>query len=94
MAIVEKVGTQARLEEIVRSGEGFLYNEFEGGWGGAEYSLLHWAGCGTLARASVSYPKRHFASLQEARDWLASNRGAEGIAWRACSSCGAAPRDG
>ncbi|MGD9570680.1 MAG: hypothetical protein AB7V62_02190 [Thermoleophilia bacterium] len=89
---MERVGDQGRLEALVASGDGFLYNEFDGGWGGAEYSLLHWTGCGTLKRANLSYPKRHFGTLSEARQWLTANRGAEGVAWRTCAMCAAEPR--
>jgi hypothetical protein len=88
---MEAVTDQARLEHLVQSGEGYIYNEFEGGWGGAQYSLLHWAGCGSLARAKITYPKRYFATLAEARTWLLSQRGQEGLAWRRCSNCGAEP---
>lgn len=60
--------------------------------GGAKYNLVHWAGCGTLARAKISYPKRHFETFKEVQAWLSAERGSEGVAWRRCSSCGAEPK--
>jgi hypothetical protein len=86
---MEEIREQDRLEQLLRAREGYIYNEFEGGAGGALYSRLHWAGCGTLARAKVSYPKRYLASVAEAEAWLLRARGPEGVGWRRCGTCSA-----
>jgi hypothetical protein len=88
---MEQIGDEGRLHDLIRGGEGYIYNEFEGGAGGALYSRLHWAGCGTLARANLSYPKRFFSTYREAEAWLTPNRGPNGVGWLPCAICGAEP---
>ncbi|MGH2965111.1 MAG: hypothetical protein ACRDMH_06995 [Solirubrobacterales bacterium] len=70
--------------------DGLLYNDFVPR-GDPAYNVLHSAGCRELARANLSVPKLFFESLDEAVDYLNRERGAEGIGWKRCGTCGAAP---
>jgi hypothetical protein len=85
---MELIPNQDRFDQVLRAGRGFVYNDFSGkGASGREYNVLHVAGCGWLARSSLSVRKFFFEDLRDAVEWLTRERGAEGSAWKRCGTC-------
>lgn len=92
---MELIRNADRFEQILRAGQGLVYNDFSGkGGGGLHYNVLHATRCSWLARSNLSVRKYFFEDFPEAIDWLTRERGAEGQAWKTCGSCraGAAAR--
>jgi hypothetical protein len=89
---MKQICTQSELDQLHRAGQGIVYNDFSGmGASGREYNVLHAAGCRWLERSNVNVRKFWFADLPEARSWLNTNRGPEGVAWKRCGTCNAEP---
>jgi hypothetical protein len=85
MQIIQGDDELARLHE---TGAGFVYNDFSGtSASGAQYNVLHAAGCSWVAKSNVNVRKLFFETLEEATAWLLSNRGAEGSNWKRCGTC-------
>ncbi len=93
---MHRIATNAELADLHAAGVGYIFNDFTSGSAGAkDNNVLHETGCDwvrqMLARAEPqnrpSVRKIFFATLSEALPWLASNRGAEGRAWKRCATC-------
>jgi hypothetical protein len=84
------VQTNAELAAIHSAGAGLIFNDFTSGPTAAENNRLHLAGCPWVKRMlahcdPASAPpvrKVFFGTFDEARSWLAGNRG-----WKPCPKC-------
>jgi len=85
---MRQIASQEELEELHAAGVGLIYNDFSGlGAGGAQYNVLHAAGCHWVARSNTNVRKLFSDSLAEAIEWLNANRGPENKNWKRCRSC-------
>lgn len=74
------VGTHAELSEIIREGQGFVFNNR------LDRRMLHAAKCESLEVMSTrAYEKVFFDDFDEARTWLNGRYGSDG--WEACGRC-------
>jgi hypothetical protein len=88
------VQTDAELGALHGTGVGFVFNDFTSGPAGAQYNVLHVAGCPWVGRMldraksqrRPSVRKMFFATTDEAQSWLVPNRGQEGRGWKYCGS--------
>src|SRR5487761_1107489 len=93
--MVRKVGTNAELESIHRSGAGLVFNDYTSGPTAAENNRLHLANCvwvrrmldGANLAAAPSVRKIFFDSFDEAATWLNAQRGPVGTGWKPCGRC-------
>jgi hypothetical protein len=86
---MKKIMTQTELEQLHKSGKGFIYNDYAGpsGTSASKYNLLHRTDCPWIKRTNLNVAK-HYAETQEvAVAWLEQNRGREGVRWRWCKTC-------
>jgi hypothetical protein len=92
---MHRIVTNAELADLHAAGVGYIFNDFTSGSAGARYNVLHETGCDWVRQMMVradpqnrpSVRKIFFATLYEALPWLASNRGAESLAWKRCATC-------
>ena len=78
-----KDATELQLRHA--AGRGYIYNDFAGMHASGKLdNILHKAGCRTLARGNMAYPKLFFATKGEAHAWLKANRGED---WKSCGIC-------
>jgi hypothetical protein len=87
---MERLHLADRLHDILSSRRGFVYNDFASGTRpgrppskSARSNVLHGAQCGYL-QVSLSVAKYYAGTLEDAMNWLGSNRGEEGPAWHRC----------
>ena len=84
------VSDDSDLARLHFAGAGLIYNDFSGlGRTGAQYNVLHHAGCQWITRSNTNVRKLFFDSLPEAVAWLSESRGAEGMNWKRCKTCSA-----
>ena len=84
-----KISNWVELEDIIKSGRGFIYNDFGtvNNWNQEEFNKLHRASCIHLKRmtpGSAEWTYR-FDTLKEAEEWLESNRKSDGYSY--CKTC-------
>lgn len=92
---MHRVQTNAELEAIHAAGVGFVFNDFTSGAASGKDNVLHVASCPWVRRMLLraepqcrpSVRKIFFASINEARSWLAANRGQERCGWKRCDTC-------
>ena len=77
---MRKVKSHAELTEIIRQGEGFIFNDR------SDRKMLHRVNCESLEVMSTrAYSKVFFEDLDEARSSLDRQYGADG--WEVCGRC-------
>jgi hypothetical protein len=77
---MRKVLSHAELTEIIREGNGFIFNDR------TDRKMLHQANCESLEVMSTrAYDKLFFEELGEARAWLDREYGSDG--WEVCGRC-------
>ncbi len=70
------------------SGVGLIYNDYvQLGSYGYKHNALHAASCFEISKMNLKHPKFYFEDLDDARAWLNSNRGPEGVNWKRCGMC-------
>jgi len=89
---MHRVQTNAELEVLHVVGAGY---DFTSGPAGAQYNVLHAAGCRWIERmldrtepqSRPSVGKTFFDTIDEAQSWLVPNQGPEGRGWKRCATC-------
>lgn len=77
---MRKIDTHAELTEIIRNGDGYLFNDRP------DRPMLHQARCEALEVMSTrKYDKLFFEKLDEALKWANRRYGPNG--WEACGRC-------
>ena len=77
---MRKVQNHAELAEIIRVGEGYVFNDR------TDRPMLHQAKCEALEVMSTSaYDKLFFEELDAARTWADGRYGQDG--WEVCGRC-------
>lgn len=77
---MRKINTHAELTEVIRIGEGFVFNDR------ADRRMLHAATCEALEVMSTrAYDKWFFDDWREAKKWLDARYGVNG--WEVCGRC-------
>ena len=76
---MRKIQSHAELTEIIRLGEGFVFNDR------TDRRMLHAANCESLEVMSTrAYDKWFFDDFQEAKKWLSAKYGNN---WEGCGRC-------
>ena len=90
---MKQIQSNEELKKLHAAGNGLIYNDFSGrGRSRTDDNILHAASCIWVTKSRVSAREYFFDSLEEATIWLERNRGAEGVRWRRCKTCGAGDR--
>jgi hypothetical protein len=81
------MSSDQELLELHRKCTGFIFNDFGTKNKHYPFNKLHFTKCRHVKRTDTKTGKYYFDSIEEARDWLESNRGVEGEKWHNCGSC-------
>jgi hypothetical protein len=77
---MQKIGNHAELSEIIRVGQGFIFNDRN------DRKMLHHVNCESLEVMSTrAYDKLFFENLAEAKSWLDAKYGTR--RWEVCGRC-------
>lgn len=85
---MRQIKSQHELDQIHRSGSGFIYNDFSRkGASGKKLNVVHRADCRWIKKTKITVPKYFFDTFDEAFSWLGQNRGKEDAGWKQCGTC-------